>query len=80
MSGEYLTPLEKIFEALDGPYGDNATLYANTKAIVDAAKFPTFEEFANAFIDNFAQLCADLDLEPPHHELVIKLAAATAGL
>ena len=43
--------------ALDGPHGDNATLYRRTAALAEAANFPDAETFAKKTLVEFMDRC-----------------------
>ncbi len=70
----------KIQEALEGPHGDNATLYARTKQIVDGADFPTAEAFSSEVISQFVDRCHELRVPVPHINVAVQMAAVAAGL
>ena len=70
----------KIQQALDGPHGDNATLYARTKEIVDGADFPTAEAFSSEVIAQFVDRCYELRVAVPHVNLAVQMAGVAGGL
>jgi hypothetical protein len=69
-----------IQRALDGPHGDNATLYARTAALVAAADFPNAEDFSSYYLSRFLDRCDELRVPLPHVEIAIQMAGAIAGL
>jgi hypothetical protein len=77
---EYLTPFEKVWDALNGPHGDNATLYAQTAALVRDAKFPEPRQFAGQVMVRFLDRCQELHIPPPHYDIGMQMLAATAAL
>ena len=69
-----------IQRALDGPHGDNATLYARTAALVAAADFPSAEDFSSYYLSRFLDRCDELRVPLPRVEIAIQMAGAIAGL
>lgn len=77
---EYLTPFDKVWDALNGPHGDNATLYAQTAALVKGAKFPEPRQFASQVMVRLLDRCQELRIAPPHYDIGMQMLAATAAL
>jgi hypothetical protein len=69
-----------VQNALDGPNGDNATLYSQTAALVSAANFPEPKKFAAQLMLRFLERCDALHLPQPHYEIAIKFLGVAAGL
>lgn len=70
---------EEIQQALNGPHGDNATLYARTAALISAAQFPDDTLFAEEIMGRFIQACKDHRVPIPHIEILdsmLRLARA----
>jgi hypothetical protein len=75
-----MATFDDIQRALDGPHGDNATLYARTAALVAAADFPDPQDFSSHFLSRFMDRCDELRIPLPHAEIVVQMAGALAGL
>ena len=48
---EYQNPICKVLDALDGPHGDTASLYAQIMQLRDSASFPPEDDFLKAVAD-----------------------------
>lgn len=69
-----------VQDALDGPYGDNATLYSRTAKLVSVANFPEPKNFAAHLMLQFLDRCDELNIPHPRYDIGIQMLAAAAGL
>ena len=72
--------LEAVNKALQGPFGDNATLYSNTKALLEAAQLPDPTTFCKRVGRRFIQRCDERGIALPHHDLGFQMFGAAAAL
>ena len=77
---EYLTPLPDVWHALDGPHGDNATLYRRTAALAEAANFPDAETFAKKTLVEFMDRCDQQTMLYPRFDIGMAMLGAIAAL
>src|SRR5437870_3496590 len=75
-----LEEFRAVQAALDGPYGDNATLYARTAALMKAANFPDPKAFATTTLSRFIDRCNQLGIVHPHVQIAIQMAGTAAGV
>ncbi|MGO8866412.1 MAG: hypothetical protein ACLQME_07930 [Alphaproteobacteria bacterium] len=75
-----LRRLEAIDKALEGPYGDNATLYKVTEQLVRDAKFPDPHAFAGKTILRLVDRCEESGLPIPHFNIAMQMSVAAAQL
>ena len=68
--------VRNIHDALIGPHGDNAHLYAATVQLVKNANFPTPEEFREALVPQFLDACKDILPYRPHVEIMFDMMSA----
>jgi hypothetical protein len=62
------------------PYGDNSTLYENTKNLILAASLPTFKSFANGVGLKLHERCDALGITIPHDAVIFEMVRAAAGI
>jgi hypothetical protein len=72
--------LEAVNKALKGPFGDNQTLYANTKALLEAARLPDPTTFCKRVGRRFIQRCDERGIALPYHDLGFQMLGAAAAL
>jgi hypothetical protein len=72
--------LHGVYGALDGPYGDNATLYEFTKQLVEAAKFPNYNKFAAQAVLRLVDRCTEQRIPLPHDNVLLYMVGAAASL
>lgn len=70
---------DEIQRALDGPHGDNATLYARTAALVEAANFPEADAFSLEIMQWFVDRCKSLNISIPHLEICNNMLGVARG-
>jgi hypothetical protein len=69
-----------VDKALEGPYGDNATLYRSTAKLVELAKFPDPQTFAKRVMSRFVDHCEQQRIRCPHLNIIIQMCGTIAGL
>lgn len=72
--------LRRIDEALEGPYGGNAALYATTTQLIKDANFPTTDRFAARVIRHFCDRCDEKGITQPHDAILRGMALAAASI
>jgi hypothetical protein len=72
--------LRGVYAALDGPHGDNASLYETTAKLVEAAHFPDYDTFAKRTLARFVKRCDELQVPLPHFNIAAQMAGCAAGL
>jgi len=72
--------LQRVWKALDGPHGDNATLFENTKRLFDAAKLPAPDKFAARLMLRALERCEALGFPNPRYDIGLYMIGAAAQL
>src|SRR5579863_10342204 len=70
----------RVLKALDGPHGDNATLFANTKRLFEAAELPSPDKFATRVMLRTLDRCEALGHPPPRYDVAVYMIGAAAQL
>lgn len=77
---EVAEDISAVHRALDGPYGDNATLFDTTERLVKAANLPDATTFAKRTMLRVVDRCDETITPYPHFNIAVQMAAAVAGL
>ncbi len=79
-SNDWADYWERIYSAAAGPHADNATLFAETKRLIEAAQFPDPQRFAKRLFVRFIDRCKELKIRSPRFNICVFLMGAAAEL
>lgn len=71
---------QRVWKALDGPHGDNATIFENTKRLFDAAKLPSPDMFASKLMLRTLERCEASGHPLPRYDIGVYMLGAAAQL
>src|SRR3981189_884269 len=72
--------LRRVDDAVQGPYGDNASLYHSTSRLLQDAHFPTSEKFARQIILKLCDRCKELGVSQPHDAVLLNMMQVAGGV
>jgi hypothetical protein len=72
--------IRAVYAALDGPYGSNADLYDATVKLIEDAKLPDNQTFAERTLVRLLDACDELKIPYPQYNLAMQMAGTAAGL